>query len=76
MRSDDLKAGNPDLTDEHVQFGIHRAGEIFASHDKCSPIAGQPRRPGTLQLSDYQLAAIIAGAYNDGVASTGIGEKL
>ncbi len=66
MKADNLKAGNPELTDEQVQFGIRRAAEIFATHDKVRPIKSQPRRPGTLQLTDYQLAAIVAGAYCDG----------
>lgn len=55
-RADDLKAGNPGLTDESVAFGLRRAREIFER--RYNPIK--------LELGEVQLAAIMAGAHHNG----------
>lgn len=70
MNPDDLKAGNPDLNDEHVAYGIRRAGEIFKAHDEAqnNGLANFRKQfPGVLHLADFQLAAIVADAYREGM---------
>jgi hypothetical protein len=52
-----LKAGNAELTEDDIVFGLKRAVEVYERH-------GNPAGP--LQLNQAQLAAIIAGAHRDG----------
>ena len=69
LKAEGLKSGNPELTDEHVAYGIRRAGEIFKAHEEaCSNGLLNFRRqfPGVLHLADFQLAAIVADAYREG----------
>lgn len=69
MTPDDLKAGNPDLNDEHIQYGIRRAGEIFKAHEDAQSnglVNFRKQFPGVLHLADFQLAAIVADAYREG----------
>ena len=70
MTPDDLKAGNPDLNDEHVAYGIRRAGEIFKAHEDAQSnglVNFRKQFPGVLHLADFQLAAIVADAYREGM---------
>ena len=55
-RTDDLKAGNPGVSDESVAFGLRRAREIFERR----------HNPIKVELSELQLAAVMAGAHNNG----------
>ncbi|MDO8705378.1 MAG: hypothetical protein Q7J84_10575 [Sulfuricaulis sp.] len=55
-RADNLRAGNPGVSDESVGFGLRRAREIFEKR----------QNPIKVELSELQLAAIMAGAHNDG----------
>jgi hypothetical protein len=60
MTTQDLKNGNPGLSDTPAQYGLRRAREVYERHG--DPADG-------LRLVEVQLAAIIAGAYEDGVAA-------
>lgn len=69
-QADDLKAGNPGLSDEAAQFGLMRAWQIFLRYESNGWLGDDvalilPRR----WLTEIQLAAIIAGAYEDGVSA-------
>ncbi len=67
MKPDDLKEGNPALTDEHVQYGLRRAAEIVAKHAAAGTEAFRKRYPGAVHLAEIQLAAICAEAYREGM---------
>ena len=67
-QSDDLKLGNPALTDECVQYGLRRASEIVAKHAAAGTEAFRKRYPGCVHLAEIQLAAVLAEAYREGRA--------
>ena len=56
MKMEDLKAGNPELSDGAAEYGVNRTPRLFHTHGG----------PAVMRLQPIQLAAILAGAYNDG----------
>ena len=71
MNHEDLKAGNPALTDECTAYGLTRAAEIMALHaaTQTGMTAFRKRFPAALVIGEIQVAAICAEAYRAGIES-------
>jgi hypothetical protein len=59
VKIEDLKFGNPDLSDAAAEFGMRRGEEVFKRHGT--------HQFGHLVLDLIQVSALLAGAYNDGL---------
>jgi len=71
--AENLKCGNPALTDECTAYGLRRAAVIMAKHALKSGegiAAFRKRHPVPLVLGEIQVAAICAEAYRAGTTAT------
>lgn len=68
---ENLKTGNPELTDECTAYGLNRAAELMDRHalkGGTDLLAFKRRYPHPpLMLGEIQVAAIVAEAYRAGV---------